>query len=74
MEKGYLNKLLKDTAKVVKVVSAQKESFDKALPVLENQLKTNGADMSVVNKMKKAAAVGDISALLKAKSELDNNK
>ncbi|MHA2030619.1 MAG: hypothetical protein ACW99Q_14625 [Candidatus Kariarchaeaceae archaeon] len=70
MEKNnYLNKLLEDTAKVVKVVSAQQKSFNEALPKLEKDLKEQGADMTIINEIKKAAASGDINAMLKAQEK-----
>jgi len=70
MEKNnYLNKLLKDTAEVVKLVSAQQKSFNEALPKLEKDLESQGADMTIINEMKKAAASGDINAILKAKEK-----
>lgn len=72
-ENNFLNKLLKDTENIVKVVGAQQKTFNKVLPSLKRELINKGIDISVIQKMEDAGKRGDISTLLKLQEELHKN-
>ena len=62
-ENQYLNKALNEAAKIMKIVEAQKKTLDSIIPNIEGELKKQGADMTIIEEMKKAAESKDLQKL-----------
>lgn len=68
---NYLNKALKDAAATMKIVQAQQEQFQKLLPELKRHARSQGADMTIIEKMEKAAQNKDLAELTRLSNQLN---
>ncbi len=73
-ENKYLNKTLKDIAKISKQAGSLKKTLDNQLPKLKEDIRKQGGDTSQITKMQgiveRAIESGDLSTLLKAKKDI----